>query len=456
VNNNARPHDQGVLKLALPLIFSFWLRAAFQWVDTIYASSLDSLGDASIAAIGLTAPFEFLMIACWVGTSSGLTSRLAAAMGAGEGRKIEQLKVATRRIVGHLRIVFLLLAVGLWFGADHLVADKDVAQQFKLYGPVLLAGSGITAFWSVLPDSIVKAHNDMRSTMWAGVISTLTNFALNTVFVFVFHWGILGIGLATVLARLSGLAYALGRARMHEDRRLALAEDNKPGLFEKPTKAILQLSVPAGLSFGLLALEGIAINYMLTKQTDSSALLAAWSIVDRAGRFLTMPVVAIGVALLPLCARLWGARDLQRIQRELRTGLKLCVGYSLLFAMPLTILLGPFVSRALTDAPEAQEAAKHGLRLISLAVLFGGPMFMLRSTFDGMQMPRPGFVVSSLRTIVFVLPLATLGMHFAPNFGLAQVEGLVLGVSLATGMATILLLLWMRAFLREELSEEAQ
>ena len=35
--------DPGVLQLALPIIFSFWFRAAFQWVDTIYASSLGEL-----------------------------------------------------------------------------------------------------------------------------------------------------------------------------------------------------------------------------------------------------------------------------------------------------------------------------------------------------------------------------------------------------------------------------
>ena len=440
---------RGVLRLALPLVFSFWLRAAFQWVDTIYASSLGELGDASIAAIGLTAPFEFLMIACWVGTSNGLTSRLAAAMGAHQGRKIEQLVDATKRIVRWLRVFFVILAIGLWFAADHLGLEPLVAQQFKLYGPMLLAGSSLTSFWSILPDSLVKAHNDTRSTLWAGLYSTLLNFALNTIFVFVFHWGILGIALATVFARLGGLAYALRRARAHETERIALAQDNHPGVFTRPMHAILTLAIPGGLSFALLAVEGMAINAMLAAKADSAAILAAWSIVDRAGRFLTMPVVGIGVALLPLSARLWGARDMHGVRSELRSGLLISVGYSLLFALPLTLWLGPYVAHGLTDAPDAQDAARLGLAWISLAVLVGGPMFLLRSTFEGMQQPKPGLVVSSLRSIVFVLPLALLGMHLAPRFDLAEIEGLVLGMSLATGLSTLLLLFWMRMFLRE-------
>ena len=70
-----------LLALAGPLVVSFWLRSAFAWVDTIFASMLfddqgASLGDASIAAIGLTLPFEFLLTACWVGSSNGLTALL--------------------------------------------------------------------------------------------------------------------------------------------------------------------------------------------------------------------------------------------------------------------------------------------------------------------------------------------------------------------------------------------
>ena len=56
--------------MAAPLIVSFWMRAAFSLVDTFYAATI---GDAAVAAIGLTVPFEFLMIAVWVGLSTGLT-----------------------------------------------------------------------------------------------------------------------------------------------------------------------------------------------------------------------------------------------------------------------------------------------------------------------------------------------------------------------------------------------
>ena len=60
--------------MAMPLVVSFWMRAAFTFVDTIFAATL---GDESVAAIGLAIPLEFLMVAFWVGLSNSLTSNLS-------------------------------------------------------------------------------------------------------------------------------------------------------------------------------------------------------------------------------------------------------------------------------------------------------------------------------------------------------------------------------------------
>src|SRR2546426_7787304 len=95
--DRAPAQRQTILRMAAPLVVSFWMRSLFTFVDTIYASTL---GDHAVAAIGLSIPFEFLMIAVWVGLSTGLTSRLARAMGAGEGAKIRQyLRSAWRMVV---------------------------------------------------------------------------------------------------------------------------------------------------------------------------------------------------------------------------------------------------------------------------------------------------------------------------------------------------------------------
>lgn len=443
-----------VLRMSAPLIVSFTVRSALSSIDVVYASKLDEVAAASVAAIGLTVPFEFMIIACWVGASNGLTARLAAAMGAREGERIEQLKLAAARLIVCLVGLFLLVAAAIYFLTPALMGsaapgeeagfDPLTAHQFRTYATVMLGGYALTAFWSVLPDSIVKAHHDTRSTMWAGLISGFTNVFLNTIFVFVFHWGIFGIALGTVLSRVAALAYALGRAASHERRRVASGEFVNPGLYERPLGAILSIAAPASVFFLLMAFEGFAVNTMLLTQPDSTTTIAAWAVFERGWRLMAMPTIATGVALLPLCATLYGAGRIGGIRRQLETAGVAAGLYSLLlvpvcwFAAP-TVAYGMFTAHHPATGPVILV-----VRAIPIVVLVSAPLFLLRSVFEGMQMPRPSLIVSLVRSLALVVPFIWLGLRLAPSLGHSPILGALAGFILGVGTASGLLWVWMR------------
>ncbi|MDG1499394.1 MAG: MATE family efflux transporter [Planctomycetota bacterium] len=441
------PQIKGLLHLAGPLILSFWFRSLFAWVDTAYAATIEGLGDASVAAIGLALPFEFLMIACWVGTSNALTSRLSAAMGAREGAKIEQLLRTTRKMIVLLGAFFLIVSLGVYVFADDIAGDPDVAKQFRSYGTMLLVGSSFVTFWSILPDSIVKAHHDMKTTMWSGIASTVLNLVLNTLFLFVFGWGILGIALATVLGRFGGLAYATMRARALEAERKSRQLDSEPGLFTKPMSALIKLAIPASMAFVFMAFEGFVFNGLLTRQVASADYLAAWSVLDRMGRFLIMPIVATGVAALPLVARLSGARDYARIRAELRHGFGAMLTYVVFFIAPFSILAGPPIGRLLIESENAISIANLGFRWLPVSMLLGTPLFLARPTFEGFQLARPGLVLSAVRTFVLVVPLGLLGFYQSTRLGLEPIEGLFAGTAAGSLVVSLLALWWLRGTL---------
>ncbi len=445
----ASTSQKSLLQLAGPLVLSFVLRDAFAWVDMLFAANLpgpQASNDPSVAAIGLTQPFQFLMIACWVGTSNALTSRLSAAMGAGQDAKFEQLLRSAWRMVFVLVGAFALIAAGIWFGAGLWGLDPEPERQFRVYGTVLLLGSSVTTFWSILPDSIVKAHHDMRSTMWAGIASSVLNTVLNAVFVFVFGWGILGIALATVLGRIGGLAYAVRVANRLEAARRGESAGTDPTLALKPIRDLLAIAVPSGLSFALMGAESMAINKILAARPDATSVLAAFALVDRAGRSLSMPIIALGVAMLPLAARKWGGGDVAGIRRELVGGLRLAGIYGVAFVLPVVWLFrGPFAS-VMSDEESTREALVLALRWLPLGVVLGSPMFLLRTTFEGMQKPMPGLAGSVLRAVVLSVPLGWLGLRYAPEVGLAPLEGLVIGMSTGTGLASLAMWVWIRGW----------
>jgi Na+-driven multidrug efflux pump len=432
--------------MAAPLVLSFWMRSLFTFVDTAYAAIL---GDAAVAAIGLSIPLEFLMIACWVGVSNGLTSNLSRAMGARQGERIEQLLAVTRRIAWALVPVFAAIAAGVYFGAGHLGLDPEVARLFAIYGGVLIGGSAFTAFWSILPDSIVKAHHDTRSTMWAGIWSNMINVGLNTLFLFAFGWGIFGIAFSTVLGRFGGLIYAVRKAGAHEAARKASGLDTSPDLDPAPLRSILALAVPGTLSYGLMALESSLVNWLLATQPDSTASIAAYGIYYRVLLLAVMPIIATSVAVLPFVARRFGEGDVAAIRRGLRHANLAAVAYCLFLVTPALLACGPALARLLAEAEVTAAMTRAALALCPLSCLVTIPFFLCRPAFEGLQRGRPGLVVAALRYLILTGPCALGGMILARGLGRPAFYGLLWGLILASAMASIVFQAWLGRTLRD-------
>jgi putative MATE family efflux protein len=429
--------------MTLPLIVSFWMRSLFTFVDTYYASFLS---DAAVAAIGLSFPFEFIMIAVWVGMSTGLTSNFSRAMGAGEETKLRQYLKATWTLVLLCVPTFLLVGAGCWVFAARLSPDPEVARQFAVYGSVLVAGSALTLFWSVLPDSIVKAHGDTKATMWAGIWSNVINVVLNTIFTFLFHWGVFGIALSTVLGRFGGLAYALRKAAAHEAARKARHLPEVPGHDPHPYRALFALAVPSALSYVLMASETGVVNWLLKGVEHGKEALAAYAIYYRVFQFVVMPAIAASVAMLPFAGRRFGERDVAGVRNGLVRAHVAGAAYAVLTA-PILYLAAPPLARHLTKSEVTLGFLIPALRLVPVAALVATPFFLCRPVFEGMGRGRPGLTMSILRYVGLAAPAAWLGLRLAPKADLTEVMGLILGLMTATAITSAGFLVWTAASL---------
>jgi Na+-driven multidrug efflux pump len=432
--------------MAAPLVVSFWMRAAVTFVDTIYAATI---GDAAVAAVGLTLPLEFLMIAVWVGLSTGLTSRLALAMGAGNGRRVGQYVGIGWRAIAAVSPLFTIVGVGIWFTAEHLGLEADVARAFRVYGTVLIGGSAFTTFWSILPDSLVKAHQDTRSTMWAGIWTNVLNLGLNTLFVFGFGWGVFGIALSTVIGRLGGLVYALRRAAAHERARRAVEPPDRGDPDPAPWRGILSLAVPSSLTFALIATESAWVNALLARLPDSTESIAAFSIYSRIVLFAFQPIIATSVAALPYAAHRLGAGDVAGVRTGLRQALVAACVYSIAIVAPIVVVAGPWAARALAESVRTEELTRVALLAAPLACLAAAPFLLGRTVFEAMQRGKPGLAIAVLRYVVLTLPLAWVGLRIARALGVPGVWGLIAGTLVASAASSAVMQAWLGRALAE-------
>jgi Na+-driven multidrug efflux pump len=431
--------------MAAPLVVSFWMRAAVTFVDTIFAATLS---DAAVAAVGLAVPFEFLMIAVWVGLSTGLTSALARAMGAREGARIEQYKRACWRLVLAMAPVFLGIGATIWLLAPRSGLAADTARAFQVYGTVLIGGSALSVFWSVIPDSLVKAHQDTRSTMWAGIWTNVLNFSLNVLFVFGFGWGVFGIALSTVLGRFGGLTYALIQAARHERQRVHARATPGVAPDPRPYGAILSLALPASITFALIALEGAVVNALLARLDHATEAIAAYSIYYRIVLFALQPVIASSVAVLPFVAHRWGQGDVLAIRRSLGQLYVALAAYTALVVAPVLWTIAPWIAARLTESPVTRDYTLFALRLVPLACLAGAPFLLCRPAFEGLNRGRPGVVMAAFRYLALTGPLAWLGARAATALGFAPIHGLIVGLLVAAAIASVTFQVWLGSELR--------
>ena len=427
--------------MAFPLVISFWMRAAFTVVDTAFAATL---GDAEVAAIGLAVPFELIHSALWVGLSAALTSGLSQAMGAGQGARIEQYLKLTRRLIFGAIPLLACCGLAIIAFADQVGLAPEVADAFKVYGGVLITGSACTGFWSVLPDSVVKAHQDTRSTMWAGICSNVVNLSLNALFLFVFEWGIFGIALSTVLGRLGGLAYATRQARRHELARQGRGAHEDPRLDPRALRFLLSLSIPSALGFVLLANEAFVVNGILSREPNPTAALAAYSIIYRATIFFLNPIIACGVALLPFSARRFGRRDLAGLRGGLTTALGLSAAYVLGFAGPVLWLAGPTIAAAFSESAETTALATEGLALVPWLCLATAGFMLARPCFEALQRGFPNLVMAVLRYLVLTIPALLLALANREALGLDPVTAVISALICVASLCSLIFIGWLR------------
>jgi Na+-driven multidrug efflux pump len=163
---------------------------------------------------------------------------------------------------------------------------------------------------------------------------------------------------------------------------------------------------------------------------------------------MAMPVIAAGVALLPLAARLHGMRDYAAVRREIGHGVRAAALYVLLLVAPLTLLLGPAVARALADAPETVAYAREALFWLPVAVAGTAPFLLTRAAWDGLTRPLPGLLAACTRSFLVLLPAVWLALRWHAALGLGPMQAAAIASCAASLLAAAAFWLWSSAALR--------
>lgn len=446
MNLTSDPIPRLVRNLALPASVGFFFNTMFNVVDTWWAGRISTHAQA---ALSLSFPVFFILIATGSGLAQGTTALIANALGAGSLERARHYAVQAA-LLG-IGVGLAVTAVGLLsapFLFRLLGATDEYLALALAYINAILSGSVLFLLQSILNGGL-QALGDTRTFRNVLVAGCLLNFGLDPWFLYggfgLPAMGIAGIAAATILVTAIGTAFvlrALRRTPIGAGIRLAHLRPC-PRTFRE----IAAQGLPASLNMMTVAVGVFVITWFASRFSEKA--VAAYGIATRIEQIILLPTIGLNIATLTLAGQNFGAGKIPRIRdawhTSLRYGLTLMLGGGLL----LFALAGPLM-RAFSPDPEVIETGRGYLRIA--ACTLGAYVILYQTVFmlQGMKKPMFGLAVGFYRQILapaLVFPL--LAFHF--DLGIL---GLWSGIALVNWSAAVGAWLHGRQVLRARLQPQ--
>ena len=121
-----------------------------------------------------------------------------------------------------------------------------------------------------------------------------------------------------------------------------------------------------------------------------------------------MVVIAVSTSVGPFIGQNWGAQLFDRV----RSALKLCNGFCLGWGVASFLVMAVaarWLVGLINGEPEVVETATTYLLIIPISLGFMGVMGVASACFNALGKPTPPLVLSLLRLVVVLIPLALMG-----------------------------------------------
>ncbi|MBJ6798856.1 MATE family efflux transporter [Geomonas sp. Red259] len=423
-----------IRKIALPTSIGYFFNTMFNVVDTFYGGRIST--DA-LAAMSLSFPVFFLIIAIGAGISTGATSLIGHALGAGDRDGARHLAGQTLSFgLVHGILVMLVGLASAPFLYGLLGAKGTVLQLALQYMNCIFTGS-IFFLVNYVLNAILNATGDSRSFRNYLVLGFFLNLVCDPWFMYgglgLPAFGLPGIAWATVLVQAIGNCYMLMRVRqsgmLRHFRFRELLPDRQAYL------QLAKLGFPSSLNMMTVAI-GIFVITRFVARFGSDAV-AAYGIGTRIEQIALLPVMGMNVATLALVAQNSGARQIERVVLTIRTSLR--AGMILMSFGTAAVFLAarPLVSLFSKD-PVVVAIGVHYLHFESFVFTAYVILYTSVAVLQGLKRPAFPLVIGVARQIVFPIPIFYL-LADVLGWGLT---GIWCGILLVTWSAACVILFY--------------
>ena len=381
-----------MLMFAMPLAACSILQQLFNSVGTAVVGRFAS--SEALAAVGSNSSVIALMVTLFSGISLGSNVVIANYIGQNDTKRIPRV-VHTAVSLALLSGVFLLI-LGQFVAHPILLlmgAPKDIIHLATLYLRIYFLGMPFFMLYNY-GAAILRAIGDTKRPLIFLIISGIANAALNMILVILFHMGVAGVAIGTIISQLiSCVLVLICLYRSEGSYQLRFSKLKINGAY---MEQIFQVGVPAGIQSTVINLS----NALLQSSVNSfgSIAMAGYTAANNMLGFLYMSVNSITQACMSFTSQNYGVGKLKRMDKVLRD----CVILSILIAAVLGGLaycFGPQILTIYTSDPKVINCGMEILAYTSITYFLCGIMDLFPGALRGMGYSAVPMVLSVIGTV---------------------------------------------------------
>ena len=358
-----------LLTFAFPLILTNLGQQLYMIVDAAIVGR--GVGVKALAAVG--APDWICWMILW--TVSGLTQGVSTFVSRYFGDKnyrdmnksIAMCSILCGAVGGVLTVAGLIAAKPLLL---LLNTPADIMDGAVTYLVTMIAGTLVVAAYNMAA-SVLRALGDGKTPLIAMAIAALLNIGLDLLFVLVFHMGIFGAALASVLSQLVSFVFCFARIRKVD----CIKSDRDTWRMDwKMMKALVAFGMPLAFEFMVISLGGVILQSSINLQ--GSSFIAGYTATNKVYGLLESSALSLGVASSTFLAQNYGAGKYDRVKKGVRTDTIIVLIMSVVVSVTMYLARSPimqlFMDSAEEGGPEAHAIAVYYLTIlcVTLPILY--------------------------------------------------------------------------------------
>lgn len=406
-----------IITFALPLMVGNVFQQLYTVVDTMVVGK--ALGVGALAALGAADWLNWMMLGTIQGLTQGFGILMAQEFGADRPERL-------RKVVGNATILsvlgaLLLLATGQLIARPVLVllqTPEEIIGNALLYLRIMFLGVPIVMAYNFLA-SILRSLGDGKTPLHAMIVAALTNIVLDLVFVLVFHWGIAGAAVATLIGQFVSVLFCLWHIRRIEMLALKRADFCLEGALGRK---LLFLGSPMALQNVIISVGGMIVQFVVNG--FGVLFIAGFTATNKLYGVLEVAATSYGYAMITYVGQNLGAGKIDRIRKGMRAALGVAMVTAVAIGVAMLVfgkfILGWFISGTPQEVEQTMQVAYFYLAVMSVCLPILYVLHVTRSAIQGMGntvLPMISgiaeFLMRALTAVLLPLAVGETGIFFA-------------------------------------------